>query len=79
VRVPFAKDEVTAAPKMEADGELSEDDEAALYTHYGMDYAESRSDRGLPAGGKDSGRDVSSPETVRKEQVETLGADGKSR
>jgi uncharacterized protein (TIGR02271 family) len=69
VRVPFAKDAVTAAPKMDADGELSQDDEAALYSHYGMDYTESWSDSGLPAGrerpdgDKDSGRDASGPET----------------
>jgi uncharacterized protein (TIGR02271 family) len=68
VRVPFAKDTVTAAPKLDADGELSEDDEAALYSHYGMDYTESRSDGGLPAGrerptGDGAGRDVSGPET----------------
>jgi anti-anti-sigma factor len=72
VRVPFAKDVVTGAPKLDADGELSQQDEAALYAHYGMDYTESRSDSGLPAGGapqqhtdggEDSGRDVSGPET----------------
>jgi uncharacterized protein (TIGR02271 family) len=63
VRVPFAKDDVTAAPKMDADGELSQNDEAALYSHYGMDYTESRSGSGLPAGDKDSGRDVSGSET----------------
>jgi len=35
---------------MEADGSLSQDDEAELYRHYGLDYTESRSDSGLPAG-----------------------------
>jgi uncharacterized protein (TIGR02271 family) len=70
VRVPFAKDDVTGAPTMDADGELSQREEAALYSHYGMDYTESRSDTGLPAGQQqrprgdtDSGRDVSGPET----------------
>ena len=68
IRVPFAKHTVTDAPKIDADGELSQSDEAALYSHYGMDYAESRSDSGLPDGrerrtGDGAGRDVSSPET----------------
>jgi uncharacterized protein (TIGR02271 family) len=50
VTVPFAKSQVTDAPKMDPDGELSQQDEAALYRHYGMDYSESRSDSGLPEG-----------------------------
>ena len=35
---------------MQADGSLSQDDEAELYRHYGLDYSEHRSDSGLPAG-----------------------------
>ena len=50
VRVPFEKSQVKDAPKIEPDGELSPQDEAALYSHYGLDYAESRSDSGLPHG-----------------------------
>jgi len=53
VQVPFEKAQVKDAPKMEADGELSPTDEAALYAHYGMDYSGSRSDSGLPEGGTD--------------------------
>jgi uncharacterized protein (TIGR02271 family) len=51
VRVPFEKAHVKDAPKMEPDGELTKRDEAALYSHYGLDYGESRSDSGLPEGG----------------------------
>ena len=50
VRVPFEKSQVKDAPKIEPDGELSPQDEAALYSHYGLDYAESRSDSELPHG-----------------------------
>jgi uncharacterized protein (TIGR02271 family) len=50
VQVPYDKDQVKNAPSMEADGQLSQDDEAELYRHYGLDYTESRSDSGLPAG-----------------------------
>ncbi len=69
VRAPFGKDQVKDAPQMDADGELSQDDEAALYAHYGVDYGEGRSDSGLPQGGARGGRresvghDVSGPET----------------
>jgi uncharacterized protein (TIGR02271 family) len=50
VQVPYDKDQVKAAPSMAADGQLSQDEEAELYRHYGLDYTESRSDSGLPAG-----------------------------
>jgi uncharacterized protein (TIGR02271 family) len=69
VRAPFGKDQVKDAPQMDADGELSQDDEAALYAHYGIAYGEGRSESGLPQGGargdrrESVGRDVSGPET----------------
>jgi uncharacterized protein (TIGR02271 family) len=50
VQVPYEKEQVTDAPNMQADGQLSQDEEAELYRHYGLDYTESRSDSGLPAG-----------------------------
>jgi uncharacterized protein (TIGR02271 family) len=56
VQVPYDQDQVKNAPGMQADGQLSQDDEAALYRHYGLDYTESRSDSGLPAG--TAGQDV---------------------
>jgi uncharacterized protein (TIGR02271 family) len=55
VQAPFSKDQVKDAPQMEPDGELSQQDEAALYSHYGLDYDESRSDSGLPEGGGSNG------------------------
>jgi uncharacterized protein (TIGR02271 family) len=73
VRVPFEKAQVKDAPKLEPDGRLSQQDESALYSHYGMDYSEDRSDSGLPEGeaaattsGETNaavGEDVSGPET----------------
>jgi uncharacterized protein (TIGR02271 family) len=50
VRLPYDKDQVKDAPQAEADGELSQDEEAALYSHYGLNYTEAHSDSGLPAG-----------------------------
>ncbi|HEY4728806.1 MAG TPA: PRC and DUF2382 domain-containing protein, partial [Actinomycetes bacterium] len=55
VQVPYDKDQVKNAPTMEADGSLSQDEEAELYRHYGLEYSEHRSDSGLPAG---TGQDV---------------------
>ena len=43
VRLPYGKDQVKDAPNAEADGELSQDEEAALYSHYGLDYSEAHS------------------------------------
>jgi uncharacterized protein (TIGR02271 family) len=62
VRAPFSKQQVKDAPQMDAGGELSQEDEAALYSHYGVAYGEDRSDSGLPEG-ETVGRDVSGPET----------------
>jgi uncharacterized protein (TIGR02271 family) len=59
VRIGYTKHEVKDAPSVEDDGELSQEEEARLYGHYGLDYAESRSDTGLARGG----RDVSGPTT----------------
>ena len=55
VQVPYDKQQVKNAPTMRADGSLSQDDEAELYRHYGLEYSEHRSDSGLPAG---TGQDV---------------------
>ncbi|HSO55931.1 MAG TPA: DUF2382 domain-containing protein [Actinomycetes bacterium] len=50
VQVPYDKQQVKEAPRMQADGSLSQDDEAELYRHYGLKYSEHRADGGLPAG-----------------------------
>ena len=55
LRVPYEKSQVKDAPSMDPDGELSQDDESALYAHYGLDYGESRSGSGLPEGGSGAG------------------------
>src|SRR3712207_7478490 len=50
VQLPYTKDQIKDAPNAEADGELSQDEEAALYRHYGLNYSEAPSDSGLPTG-----------------------------
>ena len=67
VVVPFTKETVKDAPHAEADGRLSQDEEAAIYRHYGLDYSEQRSDTGLPEGNggpaRETGYDTSGPTT----------------
>src|SRR5215210_2336589 len=68
--VPFSKDQVKDAPRIDDDGELSQDEEQLLSRHYGLSYSEDRSDSGLPdaaprggTGRGPLGKDVSGPET----------------
>jgi uncharacterized protein (TIGR02271 family) len=70
VEVPYDKTRVKDAPNAEPDGQLSQQEESALYRHYGLDYSEAESDTGLPqggaaggTGGETVGRDVSGPTT----------------
>jgi len=51
IHLPYSKDQVKDAPNVDADGLLSQEEEAKLYAHYGLDYSESRSDSGLAEGG----------------------------
>jgi stress response protein YsnF len=50
VRVAYSKDQVKDAPSIDADGELSQQEEAELYRHYGLQYSEVGSGSGLPEG-----------------------------
>ena len=89
VQVPYGKDQVKDAPGMEADGRLSQDEEAELYRHYGLEYSEHRSDSGLPSGTTDDtrddtvGRDTSGPTTddamTRSEEELRVGTTQRER
>jgi len=58
--VPYSKDQVKNAPRVETEqGHLSQDEEAELYRHYGLAYSEEKSDSGLAAGHAEQGRDAS--------------------
>jgi stress response protein YsnF len=50
LRVPFTKEHVDNTPDVDADGELSQEEEARLYEHYGIDYSQEASATGLPRG-----------------------------
>ena len=91
VSVGYDKATVKDAPKVEPDGRLSQEEEAELYHHYGLDYSESRSDSGLGeddiSGDQDApgtvGRDVSGPTTddamTRSEEELRVGTADRER
>jgi uncharacterized protein (TIGR02271 family) len=70
VQVPFEKAQVKDAPKIEGGGDLSQEDESALYAHYGLTYSESRSDSGLAAN-----EGVTTGRTDRTTDREPVGGD----
>jgi uncharacterized protein (TIGR02271 family) len=87
LRVPYDKAQVKDAPRVDADGELSQDEEAQLYAHYGLDYGQSRSDSELPehSGERErpEGRDTSGPTTddamTRSEEQLRVGTERRER
>ncbi len=62
LQVQYSKDMVKDAPRIEADGHLSEQDEAELYRYYDMD-AGSTGDVAPTPTGEVTGRDTSGPTT----------------
>jgi len=50
LRSPWTKAQVKDAPHAEPDGQLTQEEEARLYRHYGLEYSERRSTSGLPEG-----------------------------
>jgi uncharacterized protein (TIGR02271 family) len=64
LRVPVTKDLVKDAPRVEADQEMSEQEERALFEHYGVPYTTegSTTAQGAP-GTAGNGADVSGPST----------------
>jgi uncharacterized protein (TIGR02271 family) len=85
VRVPYDNQQVKDAPAVEPDGELSQEEEATLYRHYGLAYSEARSDSGLPRGngGGTVGHDTSGPTTddamTRSEEELRVGKTSRER
>jgi uncharacterized protein (TIGR02271 family) len=75
-RVPYAKNQIKETPDIDGD-EISQETEARLYSHYGLEYSESRSDTGLPEGGPSmeapSGATVGEGEVVRSEEELAVG------
>lgn len=68
--VPYSKQQVKDAPHAEPDGYLTLEEEARLYSHYGMAYSESPGDR---ARGTDPGRDTGDLAMTRSEEELRVG------
>ena len=65
VELATDKDIVTEAPRVDPDGELSQDEEEQLFSYYGLGYSQRRSPTGLPeTGGQAGGEAASAPSTA---------------
>jgi PRC-barrel domain len=67
VQVPHQTSVVREAPRLEQGAELSEEDEARLYAHYGIAYTTEESSSGLPAGETTEGEGATGPATATTE------------
>jgi uncharacterized protein (TIGR02271 family) len=81
VRVPYDKQLVKDAPRIDPDGHLSEAEERQLWRHYGLDY--DRTTRRRATGRDTVGRDVSGPTTdeamTRSEEELRVGTTQRER
>src|ERR671913_720067 len=81
VRVPYDKQLVKDAPRIDPDGHLSEAEERQLWRHYGLDY--DRTTRRPPTGRGAVGRDTSGPTTddamTRSEEELRVGTTQRER
>src|SRR5918995_3190153 len=81
VRVPYDKQLVKDAPRIDPDGHLSEAEERQLWRHYGLDY--DRTTRRRPTGRDTVGRDTSGPTTddamTRSEEELRVGTTERER
>ena len=75
VSIPFDKAQVKDAPGIEREGELSRDEEQRLYSHYGIQFGDARSDSGLPQGGAGTGRDTAGTGRDTEDARGTVGHD----
>jgi uncharacterized protein (TIGR02271 family) len=88
VQVPYEKQQVKDAPRMEPDGHLSEAEEQQLWRHYGLDYEAGYTDRdrdGVYDHVQETavGRDTSGPTTddamTRSEEELQVGTETRER
>jgi uncharacterized protein (TIGR02271 family) len=66
VQVPFRADQVKNAPKVEADTDLSSEEEQELYSYYGIDWRQSQSGTILP--GQEAQGQRQAPETMTRSE-----------
>jgi uncharacterized protein (TIGR02271 family) len=60
LQVGYSTQQVVESPNAEADGQLSQEEEARLYSHYDMDYDQGWSDTGVGRGARMPGGDADS-------------------
>ena len=73
LRVAFSKDQVKGAPNAEPDGALSQEEEARLYRHYGLEYSEAPSPSGLATGGSGQESQATDDAMTRSEEELRVG------
>jgi uncharacterized protein (TIGR02271 family) len=71
IHVPYGKDEVKDAPRVDSNGHLGPDDEADLYRHYGLGYSSDDADEAAAPRGDDALAD----DSLTRADVGTRGAD----
>lgn len=69
-RIPYTEAQVKETPDIDSD-EISQETESRLYSIYGLEYSERRSDTGLPEGGVPTGGVPS--ETSRRQGGDSVG------
>lgn len=72
VTVRYPKDQVKDAPDIDSD-EISKEAEQELYTYYGLQYSERRSETGLPEGGRGRGTADRQSAVTRHEEELAVG------
>jgi uncharacterized protein (TIGR02271 family) len=81
VRIPYDKQLVKDAPRVDPDGPLSEAEERQVWRHYGLDY--DRTTRRRPTGRDAAGRETSGPTTddamTRSEEELRVGTTRRER
>jgi uncharacterized protein (TIGR02271 family) len=81
IRIPYDKQLVKDAPRVDPDGPLSEAEERQVWRHYGLDY--DRTTRRHPTGRDAAGRDTSGPTTddamTRSEEELRVGTTERER
>jgi len=81
IRVAQARDRVASAPPVSDRDHIDQDEERALYDHYGLGYSESRSSSGLPAspgadGDRAGAEESPAPAPAAGPRLRRLGPEG---
>ena len=73
VTAPYTKEQVKDAPQVDPDGELSQSDESALYSHYGIAYGETDASTEQGTVGHDTSGPTTDDAMTRSEEELKVG------